>query len=570
MAGRRCGVKAHDPIETVLRRLPEHRRERDGWLARCPAHEDSRPSLAISRGRDGRALVHCRAGCTAGEVVDALGLRMSDLMQADAAPSPAPSRPTAQPTHGRDSASFATLDEAKDAYRRRLGAEAASWTYTNAAGDPLLVVMRWNSADGSKSFRPISRIEGRWWMKAADSGRPLYRLDELGSTGTVIVVEGEKTADALAELGFVVTTSSAGAKAAARSDWTSLAGRTVVVLPDEDEAGSRYAEAVRSLCEVLAPPAKVRVRRLPGLEEGSGEDAVEWIGRVHSGDRASARRALERIIEAADRPTGGVSVLDLAARDDALSSPPCIGSGHEHFDSAQPWGAVTMGALVVVGGEVGAGKSRFLINLALGFARQGSKVAYFLGEMDEGQAWRRAVCAAAGLGFKALTSPAPDHREKLAAAKRGFEGMDDLCFVRVGARREALKEWAEWADLLFIDPLHTLADGFDRPTEAERLTALMRELVALAADGVTVFASSEIGQGNGDEPELHNAFKGSSAIKQYATALYFVGKPDGTRLQIVRCFKQREGQRVELRARINPGWQGIVFEAPTQEGGAHG
>jgi len=33
-----------------------------GWMARCPAHEDRKPSLSISSGKDDRALVHCHAG----------------------------------------------------------------------------------------------------------------------------------------------------------------------------------------------------------------------------------------------------------------------------------------------------------------------------------------------------------------------------------------------------------------------------------------------------------------------------------------------------------------------------
>jgi hypothetical protein len=33
------------------------------WMARCPAHEDRKPSLSISSGKDGKVLVHCHAGC---------------------------------------------------------------------------------------------------------------------------------------------------------------------------------------------------------------------------------------------------------------------------------------------------------------------------------------------------------------------------------------------------------------------------------------------------------------------------------------------------------------------------
>ncbi len=49
------------------------------WIARCPAHDDKNPSLAIRETEDGRVLVHCFAGCSAGEIVSAAGLELSDL-----------------------------------------------------------------------------------------------------------------------------------------------------------------------------------------------------------------------------------------------------------------------------------------------------------------------------------------------------------------------------------------------------------------------------------------------------------------------------------------------------------
>lgn len=67
------------PIEIVLSRLENPRRSPRGWVARCPSHEDRFPSLSVAEGRDGRALVNCFAGCTAEEIVSALGLEMSDL-----------------------------------------------------------------------------------------------------------------------------------------------------------------------------------------------------------------------------------------------------------------------------------------------------------------------------------------------------------------------------------------------------------------------------------------------------------------------------------------------------------
>ena len=50
-----------------------------GWLARCPAHDDRRPSLSIGVGRDGRTLLKCFAGCPTEAVIAAVDLTMRDL-----------------------------------------------------------------------------------------------------------------------------------------------------------------------------------------------------------------------------------------------------------------------------------------------------------------------------------------------------------------------------------------------------------------------------------------------------------------------------------------------------------
>ncbi len=68
------------PIERLLDRLEKARPNgRDRWMACCPAHGDSSPSLSIKEAEDGRVLVHCFAGCEAGDVVAAVGLTLADL-----------------------------------------------------------------------------------------------------------------------------------------------------------------------------------------------------------------------------------------------------------------------------------------------------------------------------------------------------------------------------------------------------------------------------------------------------------------------------------------------------------
>ncbi len=76
----RCDLPGGPPGQ-VLARLEGVRRAKSGFIARCPAHDDRSPSLAISVGVDGRVLLRCFAGCSALEIVTAMGLRLSDLFE---------------------------------------------------------------------------------------------------------------------------------------------------------------------------------------------------------------------------------------------------------------------------------------------------------------------------------------------------------------------------------------------------------------------------------------------------------------------------------------------------------
>ena len=67
------------PVELVLSKLPDAKANGHGWQSRCPAHDDQNPSLSVSEGDDGRALLKCHAGCPTEDVVAALGIRMADL-----------------------------------------------------------------------------------------------------------------------------------------------------------------------------------------------------------------------------------------------------------------------------------------------------------------------------------------------------------------------------------------------------------------------------------------------------------------------------------------------------------
>jgi len=66
--------------DALLDRLDKAKRTAPGkWSAKCPAHDDKGPSLAVRELDDGRVLVHCFAGCGVDEILGAVGLGFDAL-----------------------------------------------------------------------------------------------------------------------------------------------------------------------------------------------------------------------------------------------------------------------------------------------------------------------------------------------------------------------------------------------------------------------------------------------------------------------------------------------------------
>ena len=64
----------------IIDRLESVRETGPGrWLARCPAHPDKSPSLAIRETDDGTILLHCFTECDVQSIVAAIGVEFTDL-----------------------------------------------------------------------------------------------------------------------------------------------------------------------------------------------------------------------------------------------------------------------------------------------------------------------------------------------------------------------------------------------------------------------------------------------------------------------------------------------------------
>ena len=181
------------------------------------------------------------------------------------------------PPNGTDpDADFATL--AHRVFRLK---PVAWWDYRNAAGVGVARVVRFDPKD-FRQCRPDG--EGGWKWSLQGQLVPLYRLPELIEApigATVYITEGERKADALRAWGLVATTCCMGAKKFRPHHAEALAGRNVVILPDNDEAGRKHAEQVtRELRGAGARPGPIT---LPGLAEKG--DILNWIAAGHTAAR---------------------------------------------------------------------------------------------------------------------------------------------------------------------------------------------------------------------------------------------------------------------------------------------
>ena len=257
---------------TKLETQTQHKATRTatGYAARCPAHEDRKPSLSISEGSGGRILVKCQAGCATEAVTGALGLRLADLF-----------------VNGKG--------KKTSAGRGSRGNIVATYDYRDAGGKLLFQSVRFDPKDFRQRRPDKSALDGWTWnLKGV---RPvLYRLPELLAAvkagETVFIAEGEKDVESLVKHNFAATCNAGGA-GKWRADYRELfaGGKAVVIIADKDEPGRNHAIAVaKILCGVVL---SAKVLELPDVNGKPVKDAADFFA---AGGTAEQLRELVRTV----------------------------------------------------------------------------------------------------------------------------------------------------------------------------------------------------------------------------------------------------------------------------------
>lgn len=202
-------------------------------------------------------------------------------------------KPTGKKVRGEFNSNVPKLTEnnlGRRAKERFKDGKLSFYHYYSSKGIPVGCVVRCDENVGGDKYKSFAmhsydHIKQKWQSSWSGEGKPLYNLPEIVARpdAPVLIVEGEKTAEAAKKLfpNYVVTTSCNGAGSPKKTNWSHLRGRDVIIAPDNDTGGDKYARVVKDILLIHA------VNSIKGLD-------VKKLGRFRIVDNAPKARG-ERV-----------------------------------------------------------------------------------------------------------------------------------------------------------------------------------------------------------------------------------------------------------------------------------
>jgi hypothetical protein len=203
------------------------------------------------------------------------------------------------------------VDEYTEANWHRWVAPDKRWQYVSEHGELFCEVWRWEAATGptgKKLVRPYNPYTTEFGIPEAEEERkrPLYNLPKIVQSRAaepVVVVEGEKTADALAEIDCLATTCIGGSQAAGKADWSPLYGRHVVYWRDNDHGGKQHREKLLDILKEVGA-ASIREVKIPkgkpakwDAADATPEERRALVEEAKRGPASTSASALPFLIE---------------------------------------------------------------------------------------------------------------------------------------------------------------------------------------------------------------------------------------------------------------------------------
>jgi hypothetical protein len=366
----------------------------------------------------------------------------------------------------------------------------------------------------------------------------------MASARQVVLVEGEKCAQALIDKGIVATTAMNGARAPIeKTDWTPLRGKDVLIWPDRDAPGWDYAEAAAKACSTVgARSVAIVVPPESKPEKWDAADAVvedfDCEEFLHSGERINVKAS-----------TASLPIYSMGEiLDDHTPVPADLVSNR----------IVTPGGIAVFGGAPKVGKSDFLLSwlahMAAGLTflemvpARPLRVAYIQAEVRYPYLKER---------MHNIFLP----KEGLALACRNLMVTPQLHLVLNDEGLEQLIHaisthfGGEPPDIIAIDPIRNVFDGGGVGGENDNdammffLTRRVTKLhLAVNPDAgvILVHHTKKITKRQFEEDPFQ-AFAGASSLRSYYSSSLMLHRPDESTTVRQLIFELRNGPGLPIR-----------------------
>jgi 5S rRNA maturation endonuclease (ribonuclease M5) len=268
----------------------------DKCKAICPAHPDREASLSIGYdGEDNKTLIYCHAGCETIDVIERVGLKITDLFDRELIKENAGSKQNNieavyQYKDKENNLAFEKIRfKGKKFSQRRLIDGQTIWGLEKGT--------YYETFPGSNSFswkKPKKNPEDAKSIEVEGTEPVLYNLpallDAAENNKTIFIVEGEKDADNVSSLGLVATCNFDGAsKSTQKTKWKKIYNEffrnaKVVLLPDNDEPGQAHMDSIAKSLHGIAESIKIiNLAELP--DKG---DVSDWLKIGHTKDELLA------------------------------------------------------------------------------------------------------------------------------------------------------------------------------------------------------------------------------------------------------------------------------------------
>lgn len=488
----------------------------------CPFHNDKKPSGSIYQDKKTGAYkykCHCSDCGFHGDVFDVRAKNGKGSFKPATKPGLKPPKRIEPPKKKK---TFNTIQEICNAVN---GEFRAAYQYLDPETKNVdILVIRYIDKDtGKKSFAQARQKGDEFVFGAPPKPWPLYHRVGISRSDTVVVVEGEKCVESLRGNGHIATTSVGGGEKdhAKNTDWEPLAGKKIILWPDNDDTGRKHMKDVANILHRLNP-----------------EPELYWIdseklGLPVKGDAADLDDEPNRVREII------AGAIQFGASNDLKGIIDLTISG-ERSAIKFPWDFISMyskallpGTITLMCGEPGSSKSFWLLECIYYWNKISVPVSVFELEEDRGYHLHRMLAQISGrsdilsdewirVNPELSQMEYVGHRGVLDDIGKHIWDSNGLTDVRIDDLTDWVRDRAkDGFRIIAIDPISVASKGKDSWTDDLRFVNHCKTICNNYKTSLLLITHPKMG----NKPDMDN-LAGGKAYSRLSQTIFFLRNTD--------------------------------------------